>query len=431
MSEIQSFMTTRRDFLKRTASAAVATGLGGGALTSCRLLPPARETSVRHLKRPVAIAMWDFSWLLRRHPGGGFEDWECALDGLAERGYNAVRIDVFPHLVGRSDGSPDQFTYRGAGPGRHKLWGNDVDITVNPREALLEFIPLCQQRNIGVDVSTWFRRPKDRLEPIDGFEGFAGVWERTLDFMEHNGLLKNALFIDLLNEYPHGVSWLKNTAREAGKGQPAPQQTGQEHLQKYIMPPFPAAERYIYKSFATRVLQHFRKRHPKLDFTLSLTLNTDDFHPERCVDFSVMDVMDMHIWFGTHPIIKQYDMGGVQSLTPEQIQQRYQALQEAWTANRNAMIQWMDGFLGQYAMWGRQHRAVVGNTEGWGCIGWDDIEPLDWSFIKQSADICVDLALKHNYKFICSSNFTHPHFKRLWADVSWHKAITARIRSGA
>ncbi len=48
---------------------------------------------------PVAIAMWDFSWLERRWPGAGFEDWDQALDELAERGYNAVRIDAYPHLV--------------------------------------------------------------------------------------------------------------------------------------------------------------------------------------------------------------------------------------------------------------------------------------------------------------------------------------------
>ena len=49
--------------------------------------------------RPLAITMWDFSWLERRWPGAGYEDWDAALDGLAERGYDAVRIDAYPHLV--------------------------------------------------------------------------------------------------------------------------------------------------------------------------------------------------------------------------------------------------------------------------------------------------------------------------------------------
>ena len=50
------------------------------------------------LDRPCAITMWDFSWLERRWPGAGYEDWDRALDELAERGYDAVRIDAYPHL---------------------------------------------------------------------------------------------------------------------------------------------------------------------------------------------------------------------------------------------------------------------------------------------------------------------------------------------
>ena len=49
---------------------------------------------------PRAITMWDFSWLERRWPGAGFEDWDVALDELTERGYDAVRIEAYPHLVG-------------------------------------------------------------------------------------------------------------------------------------------------------------------------------------------------------------------------------------------------------------------------------------------------------------------------------------------
>ena len=43
--------------------------------------------------------MWDFSWLERRWPGAGYEDWAQALEELRERGYDAVRIDAYPHLL--------------------------------------------------------------------------------------------------------------------------------------------------------------------------------------------------------------------------------------------------------------------------------------------------------------------------------------------
>lgn len=45
---------------------------------------------------PLAITMWDFSWIERRWDSAGFEDWNAALDGVKERGYDAVRIDAFP-----------------------------------------------------------------------------------------------------------------------------------------------------------------------------------------------------------------------------------------------------------------------------------------------------------------------------------------------
>lgn len=36
---------------------------------------------------PFAITMWDFSWIERRWPGAGYEDWDQVLTELTERGY--------------------------------------------------------------------------------------------------------------------------------------------------------------------------------------------------------------------------------------------------------------------------------------------------------------------------------------------------------
>ena len=44
----------------------------------------AQSTSarLRNIQHPLAITMWDFSWLERRWPGAGYDDWDLALDGL-------------------------------------------------------------------------------------------------------------------------------------------------------------------------------------------------------------------------------------------------------------------------------------------------------------------------------------------------------------
>ena len=78
----------------------------------------------------------------------------------------------------------------------------------------------------------------------------------------------------------------------------------------------------------------------------------------------------------------------------------------------------------------RQHNITAGNTEGWGPVGWVDHPELDWNWVKEAADISVGLAKKHaNYKYICSSNFTHPQFKGIWEDMKWHRKITSIIKS--
>lgn len=56
------------------------------------------------IERPFAITMWDFSWIERRWPGAGYEDWDRALEELTDRGYDAVRIDAYPHLVAEDIG---------------------------------------------------------------------------------------------------------------------------------------------------------------------------------------------------------------------------------------------------------------------------------------------------------------------------------------
>ena len=49
-------------------------GLGPGAALSSLAKPSKMATCVSQLKRPAAIAMWDFSWLLRHYPTGEFEN---------------------------------------------------------------------------------------------------------------------------------------------------------------------------------------------------------------------------------------------------------------------------------------------------------------------------------------------------------------------
>src|SRR5512144_256894 len=84
----------RRDFVKAAAGAAAA-----GCLAPLAQGEERMGVLRRNITRPLAITMWDFSWLERRWPGAGYEDWDQALKELKQRGYDAVRLDAYPHLV--------------------------------------------------------------------------------------------------------------------------------------------------------------------------------------------------------------------------------------------------------------------------------------------------------------------------------------------
>jgi len=101
-----------------------------------------------------------------------------------------------------------------------------------------------------------------------------------------------------------------------------------------------------------------------------------------------------------------------------------------WTANKNKLADWMEGRIKYVAELGKKYKVPVGNTEGWGAVFWQDHPLLGWEFIMESADVAVDLSIKHGYKFICTSNFTHPQFQGMWRDVKWNRQITDRIKKG-
>ena len=151
---------------------------------------------------PRAITMWDFSWLERRWPGAGFEDWDVALDELTERGYDAVRIEAYPHLVGVNPTKEwvlDEVW-------NQQDWGSPDRIKVQVQPALNEFIRKCGERDIRVGLSSWYRTDTTHQEmTITTPEIMAQRWINTLKTIDDAGLLDNILYVDLCNEWPGNI----------------------------------------------------------------------------------------------------------------------------------------------------------------------------------------------------------------------------------
>jgi hypothetical protein len=147
------------------------------------------------------------------------------------------------------------------------------------------------------------------------------------------------------------------------------------------------------------------------------------------IEMSNFAAIDYHIWFA--------DSGRVPGLNVlANIDQSkdnravYRDLLAAWRQNKQELIDWMDGSIRNVSDTARKYGIPCGNTEGWGPVHWIDHPDIGWEWVKESGEICVDLARKYdNYKFICTSNFTHPQFRGMWEDVKWHQRITSKIRT--
>ena len=151
------------------------------------------------MTRPRAITMWDFSWFERRWPGAGYEDIDLALDELAERGYDAVRIDAYPHLV-LADGEAE---YELLPVWSVCDWGVPMRCRVRALPHLLEVIAARGRRGIAGGLSSWFRRDTTEAWRLLCTPGqHAAAWVAVLDAIRDAGLVQYILYVDLCNEWP-------------------------------------------------------------------------------------------------------------------------------------------------------------------------------------------------------------------------------------
>jgi len=424
--------TDRRNFIRKIA-------LGAGIATIHPAITPfpgpmqpdgnKKTVRISGIRKPLAIAMWDFSWILRHHRYGEFEDWDHVLEALAERGYNAIRMDAMPQFVASDSKGNIEQEFRSVKDGwRPSLWGNDYTMSFRPREALLEFLPKCRKYEIKVGLATWFLQHGTARKGIFREEGgLLRAWDETLSFLQSHGLLDNVIYVDLLNEYPnwHGYDWFKEKMNSLSDIKQYKMDNPDANLPDVIISgKGNPLQQEFYNDFISNLIRKMKEKYPGIDFFASL----DSGMELDQIDLSLFNALDYHIWFEhSNKIpglseIRKID----QTLDYRNV---YSGLLEFWKENMAMLAGWMDGRLSSISGMASKLNIVCGNTEGWGPIFWFDHPDLDWKWVKESAEICVDLARKHdNYKFICTSNFTHPHFRGMWEDIKWHRKVTDRIR---
>ena len=356
---------------------------------------------------PRAITMWDFSWLERRWPGAGFEDWDLALDELTERGYNAVRIEAYPHLVGVNPTKEwvlDEVW-------NQQDWGSPDRIKVQVQPALNEFIRKCGERDIRVGLSSWYRTDTTHQEmTITTPEIMAQRWINTLKTIEDAGLLDNILYVDLCNEWPGNI-W-------------APFFNALYPKVYWGQWDAPESMEWMKKAIAL-----VREAYP--DLPLVFSTDSQDLWRFKN-DLSYFDLVEHHIWMANQnqgEFLKAIDYKNGR-FDP----QAYKNVQaNAERVYREKPDYWSGLLIKQIDAMAETARGIgkpLITTECWGIIDYKDWPMLNWDWVKDLCEMGVkEAAATGQWVGIATSNFCAPQFVGMWRDVEWHRRLTTLIKS--
>jgi hypothetical protein len=356
----------------------------------------------------MAITMWDFSWLERRWPGAGYEDWDLALDELAERGYDAVRIDAYPHLWAAGPES----TYTLLPCWDQHAWGAPGRVEVQVSPALETFVSKCRERNLMVGLSSWFRQDQTNARlKLSSPQALGEAWLAVLRRLDGAGLLDCVLYVDFTNEFP-----LRGWADFLYVGRDEPL--------------FSRSEPWLAQWMAA-ALAVPRREYPGLGYTFSFCNELGQWQQQ---DVGALDLLELHIWMSLDEVSDfdqrvGYDIAA-SYFGPTQYanliangEQEYRSAPSHW---QEALLRAID----DAARWSRASGKPLVTTEAWAVVNYKDFPMADWGWVKELCEVGVGAAAATGrWAALCTSNFCGPQFHGMWRDVAWHQRLTRIIRA--
>ena len=379
------------------------------------------------LKPPrVTNAMWDFSWLTQHYPGGAFADFNQAADALRERGFNTVRIDAFPLVLGALKSEDERVTIAGNPLAN---WGlSDRDREHALARELVEFMRAMKRRGLSVILSSWGQDckeyPNRKQALAKDRAGFRQAWERTLDLLGRHDALDHVLYVDLDQEFPYfspfqdELNALANQSAAARSVEAAMAEAGQPRRAWK-----PAQMDYVRNLF-TDMLPSFQSRYPRLRFTYSLT---SFFKEVRSLELRCFDVLELHFWIHS----PRFDnRTGFNQLTKDRGRRDYQdyagRIAAALDTVGPMLVQEMRNQLAFAQAWSEETAAPVVTTEAWGPWWHMDHPDLDWTWLRDWCEQCMTLAAEHKLWGVTPWNYAHPYWKN-WSDVAWYRKVNQRF----
>jgi len=399
----------RRFFLHSSAGAALGT-LGGARAFghgASNLPEKACPNGTTKKAYPLAITMWEFSWLERRWPGAGYEDWDQALSELVERGYDAIRIDAFPHLI--SEDPEKEFLLLPHWSVQD--WGSPQINRVQVQPHLNKFLEKCREYKVRVGLSSWFRKDEDDVRmKLHSPEKLGQAWLAVLKSIDEGGVLDTIFYVDLCNEWT-GPAWCPFFENDP----PEAIWTGW-HTEK--------SQAWMRESIAL-----LKTEYPDLPFTFSFTGEVNNKTLEKG-PFGMLDFLEPHIWMtsfngaefyrevGYDFDLFTYDSYRNLALHGERV---YQERKEHWQQGLSEQIRLA-------ADWSRQSGQGLITTECWGVVDFKDGPLLNWDYVKELCALGTEEAARTGrWLAISTSNFCGPQFVGMWRDISWHMRLTDLI----
>ena len=370
--------------------------------------------------RRMTIAMWDFSWLFMHHKGGSYENFNKVTDELIERGFNTIRVDAFPLMIGSLD-SLNQLTTIPANPAYN--WGQtDKEYKHEIVKELIEFLSIAKKKKLNIILSTWNMDCKDYPDIKNNFQDrhkYWAAWEKVLNLLKEHKLLDNIVYVDLDQEFPYFSPFGKsiNSLKSKNSDNIIPKSREMKWNTKQM-------------DFVNELLDssliHFQTMYPGLRFTYSLT---DFWEDIRYMKLKSLDVLELHLWLTQSPRFlsrSQFDNMNKIRNSDTNYSDYIHRVSESMKSMKPMLKKDMINRMKFAKEWSEEIAAPLVTTEAWGPWWHMDNKYLDWQWLYDWCEESMSLASDNGFWGVTPWNYSHPYWEN-WKNIKWYKKVNERF----